>query len=65
MTEIEKIRRYIDQTKVDNGGRYDININEMLDLAHAAAQTPIEAVCLAFAYGRAKGCRAAKARVRS
>ena len=65
MTEIEKIRRYIEQTKVDNGRRYDITITEMLDLAHAAAETPIEVVCLAFEYGKAKGYRASKARVRA
>ncbi len=62
MTTLEKIRQYIERTKVDNGRHYDINIKEMLDLAHVAAETPIEAVSLAFEYGRAKGYRASKAR---
>ncbi len=65
MTEIEKMRRYIERTKVGKAGAYQMNLREMLDLAHTAAETPVDVVCLAFEYGRAKGYRAAKAERRT
>ena len=65
MSEIEKMQRYIERTKVENGAFYQMNLREMLDLAHTAAETPVDVVCLAFEYGRAKGYRAAKAERRA
>lgn len=50
---------------MENGHLYQMNMREMLDLAHTAAETPIDVVCLAFEYGKAKGYRAAKAEVKA
>lgn len=61
MSEIEKMKRYIERTKISNDDFYQMNLIEMMDLAHAAAETPVDIVCLAFDYGKAKGYRAAKA----
>lgn len=60
MSEIEKIKRYIDKTKFNND-RYSLLFDETIKMAHFADDSPIEAVLLAFNYGRAKGYRAAKA----
>ncbi len=65
MSEIEKIQRYIDRTKMDKSRRYQMNITEMFELADAALVTPVDIICVAFDYGRAKGYRAAKAEVRA
>lgn len=65
MGEIEKMERYIKRTKASNMNAYQMNLREMLDLAHSAVEAPIDAVCLAFEYGRAKGYRAAKAERRA
>ncbi len=65
MSEIEKMQKYIERTKMENGHLYQMNMREMLDLAHTAAETPIDVVCLAFEYGKAKGYRAAKAEVKA
>ncbi len=65
MTEIEKMKRYIERTKMEKGHLYQINMREMLDLAHTAAETPIDVVCLAFECGKAKGYRAAQAERRA
>lgn len=63
MTEIEKIRRYIDRTgkKYPNGTPYQMNIGEMLALAHLTREDAAGAICLAFDYGKAKGERSARA----
>ena len=60
MTEIEKIKRYIDRTKIPTYVRdnYDIPVNQWNAMAQ---QRSFDAVCLAFEYGMAKGYRAAKA----
>lgn len=65
MSEIEKMKRYIERTKLNKNDLYQMNMREMLDLAHATAETPVEIVCLAFEYGKAKGYRAAKAKRRA
>lgn len=57
-TEIEKIKRYIGKHRAPRNPRYDMNMKEALAVTHEL--TPIEAVNLAFVYGRAKGYRAAK-----
>lgn len=59
-SEIEKMRRYIELTKLDLDSFYEINFCEALALARIAVETPVESVALAFEYGRAKGYRAAK-----
>ncbi len=67
MSEIEKIQRYIEKTKLDKESKYSLNITEGFSLAHMAHEMddlPLEVICLAFNYGKAKGYRAAKAEVR-
>lgn len=66
MSEIEKMKRYIDKTNMDitTGSPYQMNINEMFRLSHISAEDATGAIILAFNYGRAKGCRAAKAEAR-
>lgn len=69
MSEIEKIQRYIERTKMDKRltTPYSINLEESFELAKQALSCgdfPIEAISLAFNYGRAKGYRAAKAEAR-
>lgn len=67
MSEIEKMQRYIDRTKLDKNNRFSLTTPEAFELAHAArtmADFPVEVICLAFDYGKAKGYRAAKAEVR-
>ncbi len=63
MSEIEKMKRYIERTdmKIKASSPYQINIREALELAHQAHANPYDAVSLAFEYGKAKGYRAAKA----
>ena len=60
MSEIEKMRRYIEKSKVPRTPRYDASINEVI--AIASEMSPIEAANFAFVYGRAKGYRAEKQR---
>ena len=62
MTCLEKMRRYIELTGVtySDSTPYQMYIAEMMDLRAMAKKTPMDALCLAFEYGRAKGVRAAK-----
>lgn len=65
MSEIEKVQRYIANPKsgkFPGGTPYQMCMLEALELSH---MDPIDAVCLAFNYGRAKGYRAAKKEVRA
>lgn len=64
MTEIEKMQRYIDNTKInrENSSAYTMRLNEMIALARMSDASAIDAICLAFEFGRAKGARCAKAR---
>ena len=62
MSEIEKMKRYIEITNAGDLPRYEINMAEALELKHYPYI--IDAIWLAFSYGRAKGYRAAKAEVR-
>ena len=64
MSEIEKIKRYIERTKMDLPRVYGMNVDESLELSVESRNTvgvPIKVIYLAFNYGRAKGYRAAKA----
>lgn len=70
MSEIEKIKRYISQTKMSAQveTRYGMDITEAFNLANQAYENnglPIEIISLAFSYGQAKGYRAAKKEARS
>lgn len=68
MTEIEKMKKYIERTKLDDGGHYKIGMHEAFELARQAYKLndlPIEIISLAFNYGKAKGYRAAKAERRA
>ena len=60
MNEIEKMKRYIERAKIPVrlSIRYDIRSNEYMALADLDQRS--DAVILAFAYGQAKGYRAAK-----
>lgn len=64
MSEIEKMKRYIKRTKIAKDDPYQIRFQEILELANATAEIPVDVVCLAFNYGKAKGYRSAKAEVR-
>ncbi|MDE6903329.1 MAG: hypothetical protein K2P22_11395 [Lachnospiraceae bacterium] len=68
MREIEKIKRYIERTKmgIKNPIQYAMNVAETLELLNMAQiDNPFGAISLAFNYGRAKGYRAAKAEGRA
>lgn len=64
MSEIEKIKRYIEQAGLPYSlsVRYDCYPQELIEML--AETRPFEAMALAFSYGRAKGYRAAKAEAR-
>lgn len=64
MSEVEKIRRYIEREKVSASVRYDMNMKECMELSkqvYAGMIEQAEVIALAFDYGRAKGYRAGKA----
>lgn len=63
MSEIEKMQRYIDRTKLKND-KYAIMGSEITELFRLTATMPYDAIVMAFNYGKAKGYRAAKAQVR-
>lgn len=71
MSEIEKMQRYIERTKMGKMGKSDrfaLTTPDAVELAHEAramADFPIEVIDLAFTYGKAKGYRAAKAEGRA
>ena len=60
MTAVEKIRRYIERTGVKFPAAYQMSVTEMLELRRMADKAPIDALCLAFKYGQAKGARYAE-----
>ena len=61
MSELERIRRYVAQTAIENAGRYGIGLSEAMAIRQLADDRKLlEAIGLAFAFGRAKGYRAAK-----
>lgn len=59
MNTIEKIRQYINDSAAPRNEQYDATFKEVFDIA--SGMGPVEAVALAFDYGRAKGYQAAKA----
>ena len=62
MTELERIERYISKTIQNSTDRYDMKFSECIELAK---QDSLDAVHLAFRYGKAKGYRAAKAEMKA
>ena len=68
MSEIEKMKRYIERTKLDKNDRFYLDMEEAFELAiqaHESNDLPLETISLAFNYGKAKGYRAAKAERRA
>lgn len=67
MSEIEKMKRYIERTPMKKADNYCLVYGEVAELAGAAKETDalFDIIALAFDYGRAKGYRAAKAKVRA
>lgn len=70
MSEIEKMKRYIERTNmnIENPLQYAMNMREAFELAHMAGAgdaLSIKAISMAFNYGQAKGYRAAKAEGRA
>lgn len=68
MSEIEKMKRYIERTKMNAPTAYGMNMHEVFELskqAYGCGELPIEIIDLAFNYGKAKGYRAAKAERRA
>lgn len=70
MSEIEKMKRYIERTKMNDrlDSLYRMNLAEAFELtmqADASSDLSFNAICLAFNYGKAKGYRAAKAEGRA
>lgn len=69
MNSIDQVKRYIEETKISNARRYEMNTDEVLAIGEELYTThPIgsvlDAIHLAFKYGRAKGYRARKAEER-
>lgn len=58
MTEIEKIQRYIERYGAPHNPHYDMGMNEVFTVVREMG--PVEAVSLAFVYGKAKSYQAAK-----
>lgn len=70
MSKIEEMKQYIERTKMSASttSLYKMNVLETFELAYQALECrnlPIEAISLAFDYGKAKGYRAAKAEGRA
>lgn len=70
MSEIEKMKKYIERTKMKTSdtGSYKMNVMEAFELAEQAigcGGLPVEMIILAFNYGQAKDYRAAKAEGRA
>ena len=62
MTEIDKIKRYVERTSVPRrlSTRYDCYTSELESICKDSRNW-LEALSLAFEYGKAKGYRAGKA----
>jgi len=64
MSEIERMRKYIERTGLTYKKRlhYDINVNQIFSLRDELSF--FDALTMAFRYGQARGYRLAKAEVR-
>lgn len=59
MLDIEKMRAYIQRTKISNKEKYDMRVNEAKAVYTLYQTDAFEAIALAFQFGMAKGYRAA------
>ena len=59
---IEKIKRYIEQTEMDETAEqgYQIGLNDILALSNVEDRDTCGAICHTFLFGKAMGYRAAK-----
>lgn len=64
MNGLQTIQAYISHTGMKNADAYCMRVDELRTLYALSEQEPYTAFCLAFAFGQAKGYRAAKAEVR-
>lgn len=64
MTEIERIRKYVKDTKIpdDLSDWYCIDVSELTALYKDSRKDVYASIMLAFEYGKAKGYRAARRR---
>lgn len=62
MSDIERIRNYVDKTnsQMKNRSAYDMRIGEIMALYDARESGWYNVLCLAFNFGMAKGYRMAK-----
>ncbi len=58
MNEIERIQEYINKSNVPRNRRYNASAKDLIAMAGMGR---VDAITLAFEYGRAKGYRMAKA----
>ena len=67
MSEIEKMKRYIERTKMGRADNYCLAHCEVLEMLNTATDVNgiFHVIGLAFNYGKAKGYRAAKAERRA
>ncbi len=70
METIERIKKYVEETFIQNAPRYKLGLTEFFELMSSQTAGPDSpeagnAIILAFAYGRAKGYRAALAQRRA
>ena len=68
MSEIKKMKKYIERTKMNDSDRFYLDMKEAFELAQRARESkdfPLEIINLAFKYGKPKGYRAAKKEVRA
>lgn len=63
MSEMDKIQRYIRNTKIQEAlsDRCSLEVEELLAIVRGCKKNAHAAAMLAFSYGTAKGYRAAKA----
>lgn len=66
MSEIEKMKRYIERTPMKKADNYCLVFGEVVELVGAAkgSDALFDIIALAFDYGKAKGYRAAKAKMK-
>ena len=66
LNEIEKMKKYIERTKLNNGDGFSMSMKEAFELVRSAQRSdfPVDVISFAFTYGKAKGYRAAKAEAR-
>lgn len=59
---VERICGYIERTRIDHKcSLYFMRLDEVYALANISKVDIFDAICLAFDYGQAKGCRMARA----